>query len=248
MNRRNFLATSTVAISAATAAGAFRAGAAPATPNQATIRRGDVILFQGDSITDAGRKREHAGEPNHQEALGNGYAWMAASAILLEHPDADLKIFNRGISGNKVPQLDARWDADGIDLKPNLLSILIGVNDIWHGLNGTYQGTPESYERDYLALIERTKKALPDARLVICEPFVLRCGVVKDEWFPTFDQYRATAQKVATTHGAIYVPFHAVFEEAAKIAPPEHWAKDGIHPSPYGTALMAQTWLKAVGA
>lgn len=244
MNRRNFLATSTAAIGAATAAGAFRASAAPATTGK-LVNPGDVILFQGDSITDAGRKREHASEANSQLGIGNGYAWMAGSQLLLDQPD--IKVFNRGISGHKVPQLAARWDDDCIGLKPNFLSILIGVNDIWHGLNGRYDGTPESYERDFLALIERTKQALPEVRLVICEPFVLRCGAVKDNWFPTFDAYRASAKKVAESHGAIFVPFHTVFEEASKLAPPEHWAKDGVHPSQFGSALMARTWLRAVG-
>jgi len=244
MNRRNFIATSTTAIGAATAAGTLRGNAAPAATKNLVLP-GDVILFQGDSITDVGRNRELAGEPNHQLAMGNGYAWMAGSQLLLDQPD--LKLFNRGISGNKVPQLAERWDAECIDLKPNLLSILIGVNDIWHGLNGAFGGTPESYERDYLALIERTKQALPQVRLVICEPFVLRCGAVSDGWFPTFDAYRAGAKKVAETHGAIFVPFHSVFEAASKIAPPEHWAHDGVHPSEFGAALMARTWLRAVG-
>lgn len=244
MNRRNFLATSTAAIGAATAAGAFRSHAAPADGGR-MIRPGGVVLFQGDSITDAGRKRDQADTPNSQPGIGNGYAWMAGSQLLLDQPD--LKVFNRGISGHKVPQLAARWDNDCINLKPDVLSILIGVNDIWHGLNGKYDGTPESYEAGYLALIERTKQALPGITLVICEPFVLRCGAVNDKWFPTFDAYRASAKKVAETHGAVFVPFHAVFEEASKIAPPEHWAKDGVHPSQFGSALMARTWLRAVG-
>lgn len=250
MNRRNFLTCSTTAIGAAAAAGAFRANAAPADGGGggAMIRPGDVVLFQGDSITDAGRKRDEAGEPNHQPALGNGYAWMAASQLLLDHPGGGLRIFNRGISGHKVPQLAARWDADCLDMKPAVLSILIGVNDIWHGFNGSYDGTPESYERDFLALVARTRQALPEVRLVICEPFVLRCGAVKDEWFPTFDAYRAAARKVSDAHNAVFVPFHAVFEEASKLAPPDHWAKDGVHPSPFGAALMARTWLTAVGA
>ena len=246
MNRRNFITTSTAAIGAATAAGAFRANAAPATGRK-IIAPGDVILFQGDSITDAGRRRDLTDQPNLQEALGNGYAWVASSKILLEHPEAGLEIFNRGISGDKVTQLADRWDTDCLDLRPDFLSILIGVNDIWHSRNGNYNGTPESYERDYLALIERTKNALPEVKLVICEPFVLRCGAVNDNWFPEFDSYRAAAQKVADANEAAFVPFHTVFEEASKIAPPEHWANDGVHPSPFGTALMARTWLKAVG-
>lgn len=248
MDRRKFLTHSTAAIGALAAAGTLRAQDAPAAAAAIQIKPGDVVLFQGDSITDAGRKRDHADTPNDQAGIGNGYAWMAASQLLLDHPDAGLKIYNRGISGHKVPQLADRWDRDCLELKPTVLSILIGVNDIWHGLNGKYDGTPETYERDFLALIERTRKALPDTRLVICEPFVLRCGAVKDNWFPTFDAYRASAKKVAGIHGATFVPFHGIFAEASKIAPPEHWAKDGVHPSQFGSALMANAWLRAVGA
>jgi lysophospholipase L1-like esterase len=210
------------------------------------VKKGDVILFQGDSITDAHRKREDAGVPNDQPGLGTGYAWLAAVELLLEQPKAGLKVFNRGISGNKVFQLAERWDADCLQLKPNVLSVLIGVNDIWHTLNGNYQGTVAIYERDYRALLERTRKALPKVKLVVCEPFVLRCGAVNDKWFPEFDGYRAAARRVAEANRAVFVPFQTMFDEAVKYAPPAHWAADGVHPTSAGAALMAHTWLKAV--
>jgi lysophospholipase L1-like esterase len=221
--------------------------AAQGAPSASLIRAGDVILFQGDSITDAGRKRDDY-EANSQPALGNGYAWLAAAKLLVDHASADLTIYNRGVSGNKVYQLDERWDADCIKLKPNVVSILIGVNDIWHKLNGNYDGTLERYETDYRALLARTKQELPDVRLVVCEPFVLRCGAVTEKWFPEFDGYCAAARKVAEESGATFVPFQSMFDGAAKIAPPERWAKDGVHPSADGAALMAHEWLKTVMA
>lgn len=245
MNRRHFI-TATAAIGATTAAGIHTASAAAA--NQDSLVKSDaVILFQGDSITDASRSRQQADQPNNQQALGKGYAWLAASQLVIDRPVDKLKIYNRGISGHKVPQLADRWQADCLDLKPDVLSILIGVNDIWHKLNGKYEGTPATYERDYLALVERTLKALPDIKLVICEPFVLRCGAVQDNWFPAFDAYRAAAKKVADTFHSTFVPFQTMFDEAAKIAPPDHWAGDGVHPSASGASLMAHNWLKAVG-
>lgn len=210
------------------------------------IDDGDVILFQGDSITDARRSRKRAGKPNDAAALGGGYAGLAAGQLLIDRAGSGLKIYNRGISGNKVFQLADRWQKDCLDLKPNLLSILIGVNDIWHMLKGKYDGTVEVYEKDYFALLERTRKALPGVKLVICEPFVLRCGAVDDKWFPLFDEYRAVARKVARSFGANFVPFQAMFDEASKISPPQHWAGDGVHPSPAGASLMAHNWLKAV--
>jgi lysophospholipase L1-like esterase len=211
------------------------------------IRPGDVILFQGDSITDAGRERDN-NDANSQPALGNGYAWLAASHLLLDQAAANLTIYNRGISGNKVYQLHERWDEDCIKLKPTVVSILIGVNDIWHKLNGNYDGTLEKYETDYRALLDRTKKELPNVRLVVCQPFVLRCGAVTEKWFPEFDGYCAAARKVADEAGARFVSFQSMFDGATKIAPPERWAKDGVHPSPDGAALMAHEWIKSVGA
>jgi len=221
------------------------AGSWPISAQQ-LIRKGDTVLFQGDSITDMGRSRDDAAQENNQKAMGTGYAWLAGAELLVDHPDYGLKIFNRGISGNKVFQLADRWQADCLDLKPNLLSILIGVNDFWHTLNGSYHGTVEVYERDYHALIERTLKALPKVRLVICEPFVLRCGAVNEKWFPEFDGYRAAAKRVATSYRAAFIPFQAMFDEAVKYAPPAHWAADGVHPTPAGASLMAYNWLRTV--
>jgi len=210
------------------------------------ISKGDVVLFQGDSITDAGRSREQAGTPNHQLAMGNGYAWLAASGLLVQGEGQDLQVFNRGISGHKVCQLADRWSRDCLDLQPDVLSILIGVNDIWHSRNGSYNGTVEIYERDYHALLTRTQEALPGVALVVCEPFVLRCGAVDESWFPEFDEYRAAARRVSESHSATWVGFQQMFDEAIQYAPPAYWAGDGVHPSAAGAALMAQTWLRAV--
>ncbi len=253
LNRRGFLKTSgTVLGAAAGLTGLSQISAAAASeawPSSAhaLVRKGDVILFQGDSITDAGRSREKAGVPNEQSGLGSGYAWLAGAELLVDRPRDGLKVYNRGISGNKVFQLAERWQPDCLDLKPSLLSILIGVNDIWHKLNGKYDGTVQVYERDYRALLERTRKALPKVKLVICEPFVLRCGAVTDKWFPEFDTYRAAARRVAESHRATFVPFQAMFDEAVKYAPPAHWAADGVHPTPAGASLMAHNWLRTVG-
>ena len=232
------------------------AGLAPAIANKAmaahhsdnakaTLKKGGVMLFQGDSITDAGRNKKDP-KPNEQKSFGKGYAWMAGSQLLISNPAHKLTLHNRGISGNKVHQLADRWDKDCLELKPDVLSILIGVNDIWHGLNGRYDGTAKTYENDFNALLERTKKALPKVQLVICEPFVLKCGAVSDKWFPEFDKYRAAAKKMAQSHGAVFVPFQSMFDEAVKYAPPNHWAGDGVHPSPHGSSLMAHFLLNSI--
>ena len=128
---------------------------------------GSVVVFQGDSITDAGRNKENQ-EANSGRSLGSGYAMLAAAQLRARQPKMDWQCFNRGISGNKVYQLAERWDADCITLAPHVLSMLIGVNDFWHKLNGNYDGTVEVYERDYRALLDRTRAALPDVRLILC--------------------------------------------------------------------------------
>ena len=252
LNRRSFLKSSALSATALASLSAVADASAAARGKEIRVAKHDAILFQGDSITDAGRSREKGKTDvaNNQPGLGNGYAWLAAAQLLVDRPGADLRIFNRGISGHKVFQLAERWQTDCLELKPDVLSILIGVNDIWHSLDPrlNYKGTVEIYERDYQALVERTRRALPKVKLVVCEPFVLRCGAVKDSWFPEFDKYRAAAKRVADKHRATFVPFQAMFDAAIKFAPPEHWAGDGVHPSPAGAALMAHFWLKAVGA
>jgi lysophospholipase L1-like esterase len=205
-----------------------------------------TVLFQGDSITDWGRNRGKENAPNDSQCLGSGYVLLAAGALLDEYANIKPFIYNRGISGNKVFQLAERWDKDCIELKPGLVSILVGVNDFWHTLNGGYKGTLETYQNDYRALLERTKKALPEVTLVICEPFVLKCGSVNQSWFPAFDGYRTAAKKVAAEFKTIFVPFQSAFDKAVENTPPNYWAADGVHPSVAGSHLMAKTWLKTV--
>jgi len=207
---------------------------------------GDVVLFQGDSITDAGRNKQQE-LPNNARSFGMGYAMHIASWLLEEMPTKDMTIYNRGISGNKVYQLADRWEKDCLDLKPNVLSILIGVNDYWHFRNGKYEGTPEIYENDFRNLLTRTKEALPDLKLVICQPFILTgTRAVDESWVEPFSAYQASARKISNEFGAIWVPFQEAFDKAIEVADPSYWAADGVHPSMAGAQLMAKTWLEAI--
>jgi lysophospholipase L1-like esterase len=207
---------------------------------------GDVILFQGDSITDAGRNKQRE-LPNEASSFGTGYANIAASWLLEELAGKNLTIFNRGISGNKVYQLAERWDKDCLDLKPDVLSILIGVNDYWHFRNGSYDGTLEIYETDFRALLNRTRDALPAIKLMICQPFVLTgTSAVNESWLEPFSAYQGIAEKIAGEFDAVWVPFQQAFDKAIEIAPATYWAGDGVHPSMAGAQLMAGTWLEAL--
>jgi lysophospholipase L1-like esterase len=208
---------------------------------------GDVILFQGDSITDAGRDKKQE-LPNSARSFGAGYANIIASWLLEAMADSELTIYNRGISGNKVYQLTERWDRDCLNLNPHVLSILIGVNDYWHLRNGKYDGTPEIFENDYRALLNRTKEHNPDIKLVICQPFILtETRAVDESWVEPFREYQEIALKMADEFGAIWVPFQEAFDRAIEVAHPTYWAFDGVHPSMAGAQLMAKTWLEALG-
>lgn len=210
------------------------------------LQKDQVILFQGDSITDSGRNREDTGF-NTARNLGTGYPLLAGAALLNKYEALSLKIYNKGISGNKVFQLAERWDKDCLELKPDVLSILIGVNDIWHKLTGNYNGTVDVYRKDYIALLERTVKALPDVKLIICEPFAVK-GVkaVDDTWYPEFDEYRRAAAEIARQFRATFIPYQSIFDEAQKRAPGSYWTGDGVHPTLAGAQLMAKAWMKAI--
>ena len=210
------------------------------------IAKGNTILFQGDSITDAGRDKENE-LPNNSRSFGYGYAFLAASSLLNSLPEKELTIYNRGISGNKVYQLADRWQKDCLDLKPDLLSILIGVNDYWHFRAGNYDGTVEVYESDLRKLLTSTKEKLPNVKLVICQPFyVLETSAVDESWVEPMKGFQTSAKKIATEFDAIWVPFQEVFDEAVKYAPATYWTGDGVHPAMPGAQLMAEAWLRAV--
>ena len=210
------------------------------------LLKDQTILFQGDSITDAGRNREETGY-NNPRALGTGYALLAGAQLLEENAGLNLKIYNKGISGNKVYQLAERWEKDCLELKPDVLSILIGVNDFWHKFNGNYTGTIEIYRNDLTALLERTLKALPQVKLVICEPYAVP-GVkaVTEKWYPEFPEYQKAALEIAVKFGALFVPFQKVYDEAIKRAPAAYWTGDGVHAALPGAQLMAEAWLEVI--
>lgn len=207
----------------------------------------DIVLFQGDSITDCGRNRAAENNNNDVCGLGQGYAMIAAAELLSRKPSDGLQFFNRGISGNRVVDLCARIKSDIINLKPNVLSILIGVNDTCHEKAHRNGVAVPKYERVYRELLDEVREGLPEVKFVLCEPFVLRCGVVTEDWVTEIDQRRSVVAKLAQEYGAALIPFQAMFDEAVKKAPPAYWASDGVHPTAAGHWLMANTWLEHVG-
>jgi len=245
--RRNFIRKAAAgSIAAAVIPEVLSALPSEAAAGKVRLQKDYTVLFQGDSITDAGRNKQNEGF-NNASSLGSGYAMIAGAALLEKYAPLNLKIYNRGISGNKVFQLADRWDKDCIDLKPDVLSILIGVNDIWHTLNGNYNGTLEKYRSDYIALLERTSKALPNVKLIICEPFAVPgIKAVDDKWYPELYGHPQAAREIADRFGALFVPFQKIFDEGIKRAPGSYWTGDGVHPSLAGAQLMAAAWLKFI--
>ena len=239
LTRRDFVTAASALAGAVLLPAAATAGRAPVGAAD-----GSVVLFQGDSITDAGRDRQ-VSEPNLARGLGSGYPLLITAAALAAHPDRALRFYNRGVSGDKVPDLASRWATDTLALQPDVLSILVGVNDFWHKLSKGYSGTVQQYEDQYVALLDETRRALPRVRLLVLEPFVLRCGAVDERWFPEFDERRSAARRVAQHAGASFVPLQAAFDELAKKGAPQYWAADGVHPTPAGHAVIAEQWRRA---
>jgi lysophospholipase L1-like esterase len=248
ISRRNFLKNTTFTTMALASIPAIVSSGISSDKGKSGnyFSKADVILFQGDSITDAGREKKDE-LPNEIRSFGAGYAFIAASELLRNQAGKEFTIYNRGISGNKVYQLAERWQKDCLDLKPTILSILIGVNDYWHFRNGKYDGTPEIYENDFRKLLTRTKTELPNLKMVICEPFILPgTRAVDESWIEPFSKYQEIAARISKEFKATWIPFQKVFTEAVKVAPASFWTGDGVHPSMAGCQLMAEAWLKSV--
>lgn len=159
--------------------------------------------------------------------------------------DAQLEFFNRGISGNTVGDLRKRWQRDSIDMKPDVLSILVGTNDVGRGI------TEDAFETDYRHILDASRKANPELRLVLLDPFVLKSGKLAQE--KAWELRRAATDKLgivvtqlAKDYNAVHVRTQDIFDTAAKAHSPEHWIWDGVHPLPQGHELIARNWLQEV--
>jgi lysophospholipase L1-like esterase len=243
-NRRDFLRFASLgALTGIT----FPSFAEKPTPSFSSEEDSLTILFQGDSITDAWRRREFY-YPNDSPGMGLGYVHQAVSELVGKYPHRNLRCYNRGVGGDKVHQLAKRWQDDCLQLQPDVLSILIGVNDFWHTLSHNYKGTVATYEGDFRKLLDRTREKLPNVQLIIAEPFVVKGGtaITEKDWFPAFSAYQEAAKKVASDYKAHFIPLQSIFDEALSKADVAYWCPDGVHPSLAGNYLMAQAWLKVI--
>lgn len=205
-----------------------------------------LVLFQGDSITDAGRSRDNL------EIVGTGYPLLVKAKLGQEAP-TEYDFINKGVSGNRIVDVYARIKADIINHKPDYMSLLIGVNDIWHEINSQNGVEPERFEKIYDMLISEIKVALPDVKIMLFGAFVLKgpatCNTeeIPDKWqrFKKGTAINATiAKKIAEKHGLLYIPLQEVFDKACEKAEPTYWTIDGVHPTPMGHELIKKEWLK----
>lgn len=198
-----------------------------------------TILFQGDSVTDSGRNREAFHD------LGTGYPCLIASALGRKYP-GKYTFLNRGISGNKVTDLIGRWKRDCINLKPDYLSIMIGVNDVWHELENSDGTDTEIYEKVYDVLLYETKKMLPDVKIVLMEPYVLEGEWLRksDEFRILIDEKRSVVKRLAEKYGLWLIPTQEILDEAKKEAGALYWTGEGVHPTYAGHQVIADAWIQ----
>ena len=202
-------------------------------------------LFQGDSITDANRDRDD--ERIGSEIFGYGYPLLFASDVL-KNNKGKYEFLNRGISGDRIVDVYARIKCDIINLKPDVMSILIGVNDVWHELNEQNGVDTPKFEKVYSMLIEEIKEALPDIKIIILEPFVLYGEGSKryyDDFRKGVEEKAAVAKRIADKYNLAFVPLMKQFDDAASDGDTKYWTTDGVHPTAAGHQLIKEELLKA---
>ncbi len=206
-----------------------------------------TIVFQGDSVTDGGRIRE--GEVKFQgDGLGTLYPFHIASRLLVDRPDIEWNIINRAISGNRIVDLYARWKLDAINLQPDILSILVGVNDTWHEFSRQNGVEVPRANRIYRELLEWTRQRLPNVKFVLMTPFVRLFGAVGPEWPAEVAQRCENVKALAEEFDAIFIDCQKLVDDACLRAPQEYWLRDGVHPTVAGQQLLADAWLNATAS
>lgn len=205
------------------------------------------FLFQGDSITDASRVDVDDGGKGSQ-LFGYGYPLLMASDFL-KNRKGEIEFVNRGVSGDRIVDLYARIKDDIINLKPDAMSILIGVNDVWHELSQQNGVSAEKYEKIYTMLIEEIKEALPDIKIIILEPFVLK-GTGTEMYYNKFrsevQKRGEAAKRIAEKFALRFVPLQERFDEASADGDTTFWTTDGVHPAPAGHQLIKEALAEAV--
>ncbi|MBT0995656.1 SGNH/GDSL hydrolase family protein [Cellulomonas sp. DKR-3] len=210
------------------------------TPVTTFLQRGDRVLFQGDSITDWGRDRD---DPM---SLGHGWVAIAAALAGARRPELGLEFLNRGVGGDTAAMVRDRWERDALELRPTVISLLVGINDTWRRYDAGTATSTDEYEEHYRALLDPARERLA-ARFVLVEPFLLPLTPDQPAWREDLDPRIAVVRRLATEYDALLLRADDLFAEAAEAAGAEHWTFDGVHLSVAGNGLLAEAWLDAVG-
>lgn len=198
------------------------------------------IVFQGDSITDAGRDKR-----NYHD-MGNGYPKYASALVAEAFPHVEFEFINMGIGGNRTCQLFDRLYTDAIAFEPDIISILIGINDIWHRHGaGRIETTDEQVATNYRAILERLKKQT-HAKIVMLSPFLLD-NEEKEAWRPELERLLPIIRSLADEFADVYIPLDKLFEEALKTQPePKFYSADGVHPNANGAEFIGKHYFDAI--
>jgi len=202
-------------------------------PGEPLIPEGALVLFQGDSVTDCGRKFDGT------EDLGAGYVPIIAGWCAAVHPCRKLNFVNRGIGGDTVKELKARWKEDCLDIRPAWVSILIGVN-------GCLRPDAGDFEVEYRDILSQTRDTI-GSRLVLMEPFIIPSAEDRRIHRGVLEKRIDIVRNLAAEYGAILVPLDKILNKACTVKPPAWWAGDGLHPTTAGNTLIARSWLEATG-
>lgn len=218
------------------------------------IKKNYKVLFIGDSITDAGRDRKE-----NSNDLGKGYVYLIAGQFQAKYPKLNVKFINRGINGDRVDTIYNRWDNDCINLKPDIVTILIGINNTIHRFKRDLITTTDEFEKSYRDILEKTVNET-NAQIILMEQFLLPVEKKEDTpvYVPVYENINQcredinpkidVVKKLAREYNTMLISLDGMFASASTKAPSEYWLPDGIHPSPAGAGLIAQAWLKAVNA
>lgn len=203
-----------------------------------------TILFQGDSITDGNRGRSD--DPNH--ILGHCYAYIAAAELGYSSLDKNYEFINKGISGNTAADLYARWQKDCLSLNPDIVSILVGINDAAEELVAPHKLLCSRYDATLRLMLNQTKEVLPDIKIILMEPFILDSGNKEREEYQKLlknvQEKQQTIRNLAKEFNATFIPLQDRFHEAAKKKTANYWIWDSIHPTYAGHGLIAHAWLE----
>lgn len=205
------------------------------------LQPGQTFLFIGDSITDVNRR-------NDPEGIGQGYVRIIRDYLYAKDPVKAPRVINTGISGNRVTHLAKRWKEDVLDHEPDVVSIKVGINDVWHGLEGRNEGVPiEQFVEMYHVILRQLQAVVPKAKVILCQPSVIEPPAPAGGNSALQPYVRAVGELKREFNALAVVPLHSAFVNARRLRPDINWTPDGVHPSSAGHMLIARTWLAETG-